>query len=227
MRIALNRFVMRYAKIYQTSVVQDDLLFIEHRNEIRSILESRYKPIMEMASKYAYQDIIKDVEKSILINMTSLLVAEYVRQYALKKAIGIASVSLAKIRNRIDNGIKEGLPIIEIASLIRGIVAINPNRAETIARTETHAAANYGSIKTAKNAQAEFGIIMQKEWVATNDARTRDTHAQMDGVIVDVDENFNVNGYMTDRPNGEGLPAEESINCRCVMTYRKKEFSIE
>ena len=61
------------------------------------------------------------------------------------------------------------------------------------------------------------GIKVQKEWMVTRDERTRESHAQLNGVRVDVNEKF-PNGLMYPAdPDGE--PAEV-YNCRCkVVAY--------
>ena len=82
-------------------------------------------------------------------------------------------------------------------------------RAALIARTEVHNATQYGTIQGYKQA----GLTI-KIWVAVMDGATRDTHAAVDGEERPIDRPFS-NGLMfPGDPNG---PAEEVINCRCVL----------
>ena len=64
---------------------------------------------------------------------------------------------------------------------------------------------------------AEYlGNKIHKAWIATNDNRTRDSHALLDGVEIPLDKIFD-NGCSRPRdPNGE--PAE-ICNCRCSLKY--------
>lgn len=96
---------------------------------------------------------------------------------------------------------------------------------ERIVRTETTAAANYG----ASIAGDTSGVLLVKEWVSSNDARTRRherndlyDHLDMDGAQVGKDDRFAV----PDRKGGvdhilfPGDPKGEPgniINCRCTV----------
>lgn len=62
-------------------------------------------------------------------------------------------------------------------------------------------------------------IEVLKAWVAILDSKTRPTHAAADFQQVGIDQNFIVGGYEAKYPRDESLPAEESINCRCIADY--------
>lgn len=82
-------------------------------------------------------------------------------------------------------------------------------RRETIARTETARAYNFGnneSVQQAIDAGIAKGAV--KVWHANLDDRVRDEHANMDGERVPIDEAFS---------NGEQFPS--AINCRCWVEY--------
>jgi HK97 family phage portal protein len=94
-------------------------------------------------------------------------------------------------------------------------------RANTIARTETHNAALYAMQKGAESLRIPG---MKKTWVAANDDRTRESHADIDGTEVDLKENFlvpNPDGSPDEMigPGDQSAPPEQVINCRCVLTY--------
>jgi uncharacterized protein with gpF-like domain len=66
-------------------------------------------------------------------------------------------------------------------------------------------------------AEAESaGVTLKKQWLSTIDDRTRDTHADLDGVTIDLDEPFEVDGDTGDAPGQFSDPAN-NINCRCTM----------
>ena len=69
----------------------------------------------------------------------------------------------------------------------------------------------------AKGAAERLGMKLKKIWVATKDDRTRDRHAEMDGVEADDDGVFTLpDGVTTDGPGLSGV-AEHDINCRCTV----------
>ena len=78
-----------------------------------------------------------------------------------------------------------------------------------MARTEATHANNEGTLEGYRQSDVANG----KEWIATLDDRTRESHVDLNGEIVGVDEEFS-NGL--DYPGADG-PAEEVINCRCVL----------
>lgn len=93
--------------------------------------------------------------------------------------------------------------------------AMSFSRAVTIARTEVITASNYGSLTAAR----DFGDPLDKEWIATQDRRTRETHSEADTQIVGLDEQFVVGGELCDFPADPVLSAGERINCRCTQAY--------
>lgn len=97
---------------------------------------------------------------------------------------------------------------------------MNKTQAIRSARTIVTGAENKGRQDSYAMATAD-GIILQKEWIATNDSRTRHSHAVLDGAIVDQDKKFD-NGLMfPGDPNGR---PEETWNCRCTVAAVVKGF---
>ncbi len=71
---------------------------------------------------------------------------------------------------------------------------------------------NFGSTATYKSAGVE-----QKEYLAVQDDRTRDAHAEADGQIVGIDESFIVDGEELQYPGDPSGDAGNVINCRCSI----------
>lgn len=86
-------------------------------------------------------------------------------------------------------------------------------RVELVARTESMHSANWASPQLFRAYGAD-----RHEWVATNDARTRPTHAAANGQIRVIGQPFEVGGYLMLHPldGSLGAPASEICNCRCV-----------
>lgn len=128
-----------------------------------------------------------------------------------------------KISNAISQGIIQGEGIDQIADRIARDTCIAADHSSVMyARTAMTAAQNSGRIERLHEAE-EMGIRVQKRWMATLDDRTRDSHRDMDGETVDVDDKFS-NGLMY-----PGDPATndfaEICNCRCTMVYVYPEFT--
>lgn len=96
-------------------------------------------------------------------------------------------------------------------------------RATTIARTEVIAANNAGSHAAAGYNADVLGVgadAVAKEWLATSDSRTRESHAEADGqMVVGLATPFDVGGSSLDVPGDPSGPPEEVVNCRCTALY--------
>ena len=128
--------------------------------------------------------------------------------------------NMKKINAEVLQGILQGESMDKIANRIERVQQMNANASIRTARTIVTGAENKGRQDSYARAESD-GIILQKEWLAANDNRTRHSHVLLDGDIVDQDKEFD-NGLMfPGDPNGE---PSEVYNCRCSMTAVVKGF---
>jgi len=126
-----------------------------------------------------------------------------------------------KITRQITLGIIEGESLDDIANrLAKATSSQNMNSMMTHARTLMTSAQNSGRLISYKNAE-KLGIDIEKEWMATLDSHTRDSHADVDGERQPLDKKFS-NGLMYPAEVG-GAPAEV-YNCRCTMVSNIKKY---
>ena len=151
-----------------------------------------------------------------------LTMMEWARTRALNNASTVADTDTAIIRKHIEDGLEAGDGNDAIARRIRDSASLTAYRAATIARTETSVAASYGASADARQTAEETGLVLVKEWIATNDDRTRESHFAADGQIIELDESFVVDGEFLDRPGDAAGSPENVINCRCVASYTEK-----
>lgn len=125
----------------------------------------------------------------------------------------ISSTRNALVTDMLQKAQDEGLTIDELAKLIQGKYAQwDESRSTVIARTETIRASNAGALAAIQDAGIE-----QKQWLATNDTRTRPDHRHADGQIVGVDEAFIVGGEKLQYPGDPDASAKQTIQCRCTV----------
>ena len=123
-----------------------------------------------------------------------------------------------KITAQVSRGISTGMTFKQVAQQLAGYTNIGYNSAVRIARTEGHRIQCQSGMDACYKAQ-EKGANVVKQWDSTLDARTRDSHAKVDGEIRELDEEFS-NGLMfPGDPDGE---AAEVINCRCALLQRAR-----
>ncbi len=151
---------------------------------------------------------------------------ELIRQ----RIVSVTETTRAQIVAEVAKGLDEGLSIDSIAKAItERTPAISRWRGALIARTETHGAANFAMQKTAK----ETGLDLVKEWVSTEDHRTRRItgkdpdqfdHVSMDGQTRAMDDAFDMprlggGAIKIMYPGEAGLPGGATINCRCAIVH--------
>ena len=128
--------------------------------------------------------------------------------------------NMKKINAETLQGILQGESMDKIAKRMMNVQEMNKTQAIRSARTIVTGAENKGRQDSYARAEAE-GIILQKEWLATNDGRTRHSHAMLDGAIVDQDKKFD-NGLMY--PGDPSGRPEEVYNCRCTLVAKVNGF---
>ena len=136
---------------------------------------------------------------------------------------GIGNSVAQDITDKVASSIAGNLTPAELRREIMTLTDLSEYRADAIARTEVGIAWNTADYETSLQL-GEFGPA-EKQWVATPDNRTRDTHIEVSGTMLKYDELFNVGGDQLRYPMDPfGSPAEV-VNCRCVMLefYRGDE----
>ena len=96
------------------------------------------------------------------------------------------------------------------------------HRGDTIARTESIAAANSAGQEAIEQVidegLAERGAV-QKQWDSTRDGRARPAHWGANGKRVNIDEPFDIGGEMLMYPGHSNGSAWNVINCRCFVQH--------
>lgn len=115
-------------------------------------------------------------------------------------------------------GLGEGIPVLTArVETILDATGTNlwPNRAVTVARTETLGALNAGRWDSFQAVNELLGQTEQMEqlWLATEDSRTRRTHKAADQQRVPVGSYFLVGNAELRFPGDSRGPAQEIINC--------------
>ena len=128
------------------------------------------------------------------------------------------------VRAEVSRGIANGSSWLDMASHVAKGMNSPFNRAMKraflITRTEGHRVQNQATVDVQKRAKA-LGADIVKQWDATLDANTRPWHADADGQIREIDEEFDVGGEKMKAP-GIGGSARNVCNCRCVLLQRAK-----
>lgn len=132
----------------------------------------------------------------------------------------ITDTTREQVRQVLLEGMREGFGVEKMARrLEEEWEDVARVRSRRIVRTEMIAASNYGSLEGAKATAEAAGLALKKEWIATPDDRTRDTHLGANGQQVAMNERFTVGGYGARYPGDPALPADERVQCRCAVAF--------
>lgn len=195
---------------------------------VRRSLGKNWIDCMREGRENAHEAIGKKKEIQTIddVTITNDFFNRWVEEFGLAKSRELNQTTKKKLLKALRDSLAEdieegaGLEVMKrnlIAAAGGVFEELSTIRAKMIARTETGASVNVGQTATYKAVGIE-----KKEWIATLDQRTRESHLQMDGVKADIDMTFEVGRadggidnmqYPLD-PNGS---AENVVNCRCTV----------
>lgn len=177
-------------------------------------LEAGAKHGTELLGKKDYKDISDTLRK--LFNI-------WIDNKGLELCKDMNETTKKKLRKALSEAVWEGSSVEnKVKALTNAASEMFDNdrqwRAELIARTESCATMNYGATALYQSEGVEM-----KEWIATRDDRTRDSHALMDGVVIAVYDKFEVpateqtTGGWLEYPGDPSADPSETCNCRCSI----------
>lgn len=117
------------------------------------------------------------------------------------------------VRSALTQSFLTGESIPDMAKRLRGVADMNVRSAIRIARTAITGTENRARVDSYVAAN-DIGINCEKQWMASLDGRTRDSHRALDGHHVKPDAVFD-NGCRF--PGDPQAPAGEAYNCRCTL----------
>ena len=163
---------------------------------------------------YSFTLVDADTVRNLAVTDTSLLPYKKIDP---KKDI---PWNMKKINAETLQGILQGESMDKIAKRMMNVQEMNRTQAIRSARTIVTGAECKGRQDSYARAEAD-GIILERTWLATNDSRTRHSHAVLDGETKPIDTPFS-NGLMyPGDPDGE---PSEVYNCRCTLIAKVKGF---
>lgn len=125
-----------------------------------------------------------------------------------------------RIADEIARGISNGESWERIARNLEMMTGLDYSKSLRIVRTEGHRIQQASALDALEKAK-KVGADIVKQWDSTLDGKTRSTHIELDGQIVELDEEFEIpsTGAKAKAPSMFGNPAED-CNCRCCVLQR-------
>lgn len=185
--------------------------------EVYAINYNAIESAVDGVGGYSFTLVDADTVRNLAVTDTSLLPYK-----AIDPAKDIPW-NMKKINAETLQGILQGESMDKIAKRIMNVQEMNKTQAIRSARTIVTGAENKGRQDSYKRAE-EDGIVIKREWIATNDSRTRHWHAELDGVEVDIDEPW-VNEFGEIMfPGDPSADPANTYNCRCSMSAKVAGF---
>ncbi len=202
---------------------------IKYNPELRNLFRRHYKRVLTAFGEGSLKELEKikgfeNYETKGFVEDFWRFATPWLNQTAANQVVAVTNTTRAMIAGIVKREMLADHTNEEIAKQILDIGEIATMfRAERIARTETHSAANYAT----DQAMVESRLMKEKEWVSCLDERTRtpDAGAEFDHVAangerVAIDDSFKETGENLDYPGdmSNGSPGN-IINCRCVSLF--------
>ncbi len=189
----------------------------DHAENMERVLRANYLTTMDTfgnrvlaAAKEASPDVqVKAVEDDFAVARDA-----WIERHAAVRVQAIVDTTKAEILGAIVEGEAAGEGVRQVARRIEEATGglIGRARAVIISRTETHAAA----VAAGDEAAGATGLELRREWIASADDLTRNSHREADGQVVGLREPFQVGGADLARPGDPSGPPGETIGCRCL-----------
>lgn len=141
---------------------------------------------------------------------------EFLEGYQFDLIKGVGEDVKKEIKRVIRDGIIDGKSMRQIAKDLREVGFTNKKwRLNTIARTETMRAANYGRYE----AWTKSGVVKYKQWLTAYDDRVCAECEGMNGEIVELDKPFSSGDLMP--------PLHPNCRCTAIPVFDKSKLQIK
>ncbi len=191
-----------------------------------SYLRNKFVASFFTSAKYqAPNNLIKEIsitgDVELVKKIKDLQLRKEAQGYLSKSGVTLSSLikennqaSLTKVYRTLKQGLINGTSYAKQARVLKDEFGSNAYKALRVARTEGNRNASAGAYENTQDLKKQ-GIQTRRQWIATLDGRTRDTHASLDGQFEDKNGLFWIGGDSAKYP-GDFSNAGDNIFCRCT-----------
>jgi SPP1 gp7 family putative phage head morphogenesis protein len=163
----------------------------------------------------AGDDALAELGLDLAYSIQSTVAREFVNRKGMKLIQDIDRTTRDALREGVGDVLAKGGALNDIVAAIDAVMGERIDRATRIGRTETAAAFNFGT----EDGYRQSKQVELKEWLTAGDEHVRDTHRELDGAQVPLDDVFVSSsgarlGFPGDPAAGD---PSETINCRCTL----------
>lgn len=222
------------ANLLEQGVRDTDVAVNRRKESMATLLLNSTRQTLSFFGEFTFQEFRKeyrkyyfDIQKKSMEDIYWEEVSTWANFHAAKRVVDIAGSTRNMLQRELAIGMSDGLSTMEISKrIVQKSQVINKVRAVTIARTETHTAAN----RATNSAVKSTGFKHIRNWVTVIDSRTRGgdkskfDHVKANGQRRDLNVPFDISGEKLDYPGDSSLGASAGniVNCRCTLTFHTK-----
>ncbi len=196
--------------ISNKDIIDDEAESIFNLTEEYELLYDLTDPFIKDVIKKSGQRAFDKVNIDMAFNVDNPEVSTIINEFH-NRLKNINNTTYNHIKDILRQAYDDGSGIEEIQRNIRAAYKdFSINRARTVARTEMNGMVNGGADVAYKQAGIE-----KKMWISAFLSTSRQTHMDADGQIVNIDENFIVDGEMLRYPGHPNGSPGNVINCYC------------
>lgn len=224
---------------------RNKILTSEQYMDLRDTMADRMLDANKIAARYIngelpavyahnYNDLVGDVESKLkgfsfdLVDERTIRTLSTANKTLLpyKFVDGHKDVrwNTQRVNSQVLQGILQGEDANQIASRLMNVTKMNEESALRNARTAVTSAQNKGRQDAMTDLVEDGGVIMEKEWIATKDDRTRDAHTELDRACVPYNEPFENEIGQIMYPGDPNADPANTYNCRCTIAEVLKGF---
>lgn len=212
-------YLSRYAKkvgAVDSMVAEMEAAGVKCRKSIVAMMQKTYG--LENKATIAALDakgiIAPKTEKQIQVLLDSKMT---VFDKGALKSLENGDLARKRLRREFAQGLVKGDSDKKMVARIRRVTGMEESEAMRVLETERTRVVGMSQQATAEEYFEETGMMPRKKWICSFH-NSRDSHMEMHGLIVNMNEAF-PNGLRY--PGDESGPPEETINCRCRMEILK------
>lgn len=160
--------------------------------------------------------IMNSIDKDIAFNQLSPRTLTWIDEWSDDLGRLMKLKSHDALTEALRETIAEGRPVKELERTLRDLPEFNRNRARATAITEVLTASSVAQ----HEAYTQSPAVEGKTWLHSGNRgiNPRKTHVALSGTTIEVDQDFDVNGFSAQYPRDTNLPAKERVYCHCVLS---------
>lgn len=242
--VDIEKYRSKLASLYKSrtfqnqqfhNLLQEIALQYQHSAETAtSIINGKLPKVYSVNYNYMGQQIIPQIKNLTDIDIIFNLVdTQTIRALLLDDSTLLPLLEIngkkyrrwvtSKINSEVLNGIIQGESMDKIANRLQSVTTMTAKAAIRNARTAVTSAENKGRLDSMVELE-KHGAILEKQWLATSDSRTRDWHRELNGKTAEINEAFeNAMGEIRYPGDPQAKPANV-YNCRCTLLTNVKGF---